>query len=422
MLISVTPLRRYRDYRFLYFGQMISLFGSMMTYVAVPYQVYQLSHSSFLVGALGCVQLVPLVVFGLWGGAYADALDRRRLLIGSELFLSLGSLALVVNAFSFHPSLTLIFVVSGWMSAANGFHRPSLDGMTPQLVPRHDLAKISALDSLRSGLATVAGPALAGIAIAQLGLPATYAMDVVSFMASLFCLSLMRSPPVHPSAPKPGIEAIKEGIRYARSKPELMGTYIVDIIAMTFAMPMALFPAMADVWGGARAAGWLYSSMSIGGLIATLTSGWCLKVHRHGAAVILAATGWGFAIFILGFLPTLPLAVGALILAGGADMMSAIFRSTIWNETIPTSFRGRLAGLEMISYMTGPLVGNMRAGYMAAAIGLKASISVGGFLCVAGVLACIPFLPAFWKYRRQQTVAIQPESMSMGSASALSLD
>jgi MFS family permease len=401
MLISVAPLRRYRDYRYLYFGQLVSVFGSMMTYVAVPYQVFQLSHSSMLVGALGCVQLVPLVVFGLWGGAYADALDRRRLLIGSELFLSIGSFILVLNALANHPSLIVIFVVSGWMSAANGFHRPSLDGMTPQLVRREDLPTVSALNSLRGGLAMVTGPALAGISIAQLGLPATYLMDVLSFAASLVALWFMHSTPVHPSAPKPGIQSILDGIRYARSKPELIGTYLVDIIAMTFAMPMALFPAMAEAWGGAPAAGWLYSSMSIGGLIATLTSGWCLSVHRHGAAVIIAATTWGVAVLTMGFVHTLPLAVLTLAIAGGADMISGIFRGTVWNETIPVSFRGRLAGLEMISYMTGPLIGNMRAGYMAAAFGVQASIVSGGVLCVVGVLACIPFLPAFWTYRRQ---------------------
>jgi len=400
MFIDLGPLRRKRDFRLLFIGQFVSVFGSMITYVAVPYQVYALTQSSLMVGLLGTVQLVPLLLFGLWGGAYADAMDRRRLLIGAELLLTLASLGLSLNAFAPHPSVTLVFVLSGLISAINGFHRPALEAMTPRLVEREDLPSAAALAAFRGSVGAIAGPALGGVAIAALGLGPTYLLDVVSFFGSLFALGSMAAMPPPDEAAKPGVRSIVEGLTYARSRPELIGTYVVDIVAMTFAMPMALFPAMAQSWGGARAAGWLYSGMSIGSLVANLFSGWSKKVERQGAAVVMAAATWGVAIIALGYAPNLPVAVLCLALAGAADMVSAIFRMSIWNETIPAQLRGRLAGVEMISYMTGPLLGNARAGWMASLRSVAFSLTGGGAVCVACVLACIPLLPAFWRYRR----------------------
>jgi len=193
--------------------------------------------------------------------------------------------------------------------------------------------------------------------------------------------------------------SIAEGVRYARGRQELIGTYVVDIVAMIFAMPIALFPLLAERWSGATAAGWLYSSMAIGSLAVTLFSGWSSRVERHGAAVIAAATLWGVAIVALGFAPNLPIAVACLAVAGGADMVSGMFRQTIWNQTIPSELRGRLSGLEMMSYMTGPLLGNARAGYLATRFDARLSIVSGGVLCVLGVVLCIPLLPAFFRYR-----------------------
>src|SRR4051812_37611549 len=195
MFIDLGPLRRMRDFRLLFIGQFVSVFGSMITYVAVPYQVYALTHSSLMVGLLGTVQLVPLLLFGLWGGAYADAMDRRRLLIGAELLLTLASLALSLNAFAPHPSVTLVFALSGLISAINGFHRPALEAMTPRLVEREDLPSVSALSAFRGSVGAIAGPALGGVAIAAFGLGPTYLIDVVSFFVSLFALGAMASMP-----------------------------------------------------------------------------------------------------------------------------------------------------------------------------------------------------------------------------------
>jgi len=403
MFLSLAPLRKHRDYRLLYTGQLVSAFGSMITYVAVPYQVFAITHSSFVVGLLGAVQLVPLLLFGLWGGAYADAMDRRRLLVISEFFLTAGSLSLAINGLLPHPSVAWIFLMSAAMSACNGFHRPALDALTPRLVDREDLTAVSALLSLRLSLSTIAGPALGGICIATLGFPATYMLDVLSFFVSLISLALIRSMPPPNKVSPPGIRSILEGLRYAQSRPELIGTYAVDLVAMTFAMPVALFPAMAELWGGASAAGYLYSAMSVGSLATTIFSGWTSKVNRHGAVIIIAAAGWALAVVALGFAPGLAGALVCLAIAGAADSVSTVFRSTIWNETIPSELRGRLSGVEMISYLSGPLLGNARAGWVATISSNKVSIISGGLICFAGVLVCIPLLPAFWKYEAGRT-------------------
>jgi MFS family permease len=399
MLLDLSPLRRHRDFRLLFLGQFVSFFGSMITYVAVPYQVYKLTGSSLIVGLLGTVQLVPLLLFGLWGGAYADAMDRRRLLIGAEALLTLISGGLAVNATLAHPSVVAVFVLTALMSAVNGFHRPTLEAMSPRLVDRDELPATAALASLRGSLGAVAGPAIGGFCIARLGTGATYTIDVATFFVSLVALARMAAMPPAAEASKAGLRSIVEGLDYARRRPELIGTYIVDIVAMMFAMPTALFPAMAQAWGGATAAGWLYSAMPIGSFVTTLLSGWTKGVRRRGAAVIIAAGLWGVAIILLGHAPNLVVAMACLALAGAADMVSALFRMTIWNETIPARLRGRLAGVEMISYMTGPLLGNARAGWMASLRSVRFSITAGGWICLGGVLLCIPLLPAFWRYR-----------------------
>ena len=410
MILSVAPLRKHRDYRLLFTGQLVSTFGSMITYVAVPVQVFELTHSSLVVGMLGASQLVPLLLCALWGGAYADAMDRRRLLVVSEVLMTLGSLALVLNSLLVAPSVVLIFAVSAAMSAVNGFHRPAMDAMTPRLVDREDLTAVSALGTLRFSVSAIAGPALGGVCIATLGYSATYLIDVLTFLVSLVALAAMRSMPPAADAAVPGIRSVLEGLKYARSRPELIGTYIVDLVAMTFAMPMALFPAIAAQSGSTPRAGWLFAAMSVGSLITTVFSGWTSRVRRHGAAVVVAAALWGVAIVGLGLTPTFTGALVCLAVAGAADMVSGLFRLTMWNETIPTDLRGRLAGVEMISYLSGPLLGNARAGWMAAATSNRISIVSGGLACVVGVLLCIPLLPAFWAYRSNLRHGNQPSS------------
>jgi MFS family permease len=396
--IEVGPLRRHREFRLLFVGQGLSFFGSMLTYVAVPYQAYQLTGSSLVVGLLSLAELPPLLVTPFVGGALADAVDRRRLVWFAEVSLGLCAAVLFVNALLPNPQLWVLFVIGVLGAAFYGLQRPPLDALTPRLVDRDELTAASALDSLRMEFGMVAGPALAGVLIAVVGLPVTYGLDVLTFGLSLFFITRMRAVPPPPDAERPSFRGVVEGIRYARRRPELVGTYGVDIVAMFFGMPMALFPALADQFGGAGVLGFLYAAPSLGSLLATLTSGWTGRVHRHGLGVIVAAGGWGVGIIGFGLAPNLPLALAGLAFAGAADMVSGIFRGTIWNTTIPDHLRGRLAGIEQVSYTSGPRLGNLEAGVVASFAGLRASVVSGGILCVVGVVVAAIALPAFRRY------------------------
>jgi MFS family permease len=408
--VDVGPLRRHRDFRLLFVGQGVSYFGSMITYVALPYQAYQLSGSSLVVGLLSLAELLPLLVTAFVSGALADAFDRRRLVQIAELGLALCAGVLVFNSTLSDPRLWVLFVVGAAMAGLDGIQRPPLDALIPRLVDRDELLAASALDALRSNVGRVAGPALAGVLIAVLGLPLTYTIDVATFGVSLVALALMRSVPPPSGAERPSLRGIVEGFRYAKSRPELVGTYGVDLIAMFFGMPLALFPAFAEEFGGAGALGLLYAAPSVGSLVATATSGWTARVHRHGMAVVWAAAGWGVAITAFGLAPNLGLALLLLALAGGADMISGIFRGTIWNTTIPDHLRGRLAGIEQVSYSAGPLLGNLEAGVVASFAGIRASIVSGGVLCVAGVGFAALLLPAFRRYDARAQLATAPEA------------
>ena len=403
MLIDIGPLRRNTAFRRLFASQLISGLGTMVSYVAVPWQVYELTRSNALVGLLGLVQLVPVVACGLLGGAVADRMDRKRLLIGSEALMALCVAGLLANALTTSPSLLAIYVLVALLQGASGFHRPALEALTQKIAKPEEFAAVAALSSVRGTVVMVAGPAVAGLLLAGGGAVGAYLFDFVTFIAALFFLARVPREQIgHMEAPgeRPHLLAdLKEGLRFAWARPELMGTYIVDIVAMAFAFPIALFPAMAVAYGHTESVGWLLSAMSVGALVVGLFSGWAGKVRRHGRAVVIAAAIWALGIVALGFAPSLMLALVCLAVAGAADMVSGVFRGTIWNETIPNALRGRLAGIEMISYLTGPLIGNVRAGFMADAWGVSAAIWVGGLVCLAGVIATGFALPRFWAYR-----------------------
>lgn len=403
MITNIQLLIKNKQFRLLFLGQTISFFGSMMTYVAIPYQIYLLTKSSFLVGLLGTVQLVPLVFAGLYGGALADTMDRRRLLLSSEIFLTLATAVLVFNCYLTTPSVGLLFFISALSSVFIGFHRPAMESITPQIVNKEDLSTVASLSSLRYAIGAVAAPALGGWLIAKYGLVWTYVIDALTYFVSLLSLWMMQPTEVPKAEEKAGWSSIKNGFRYAIDQPVILGTYLVDIIAMLFAMPIALYPALAESWGGATAAGWLYASLPIGAMIVSvLFSGVVKKLRRQGAGVTIAATTWGVFIVGLAFANNLYLAVVCLVLAGVADAISAIYRQTIWNETIPSHFRGRLAGLNMLSYMIGPLIGNARAGFVASISSHFTSILSGGILCIFGCLAMIWVLPHFWEHQSTQ--------------------
>lgn len=401
--LDAGPLRRHRDFRLLFIGQAVSFFGSMITYVALPFQVFRLSHSSLAVGLLGLAEIGPILGLAFLGGALADARDRRGMVLLTEVALAMLAITLIVNSLLPHPQLWWLYAVAAAAAGFDSLQRPSLDAMLPRLVSREEIPAAAALGSLRSTAGQVAGPAVAGILIAAIGLPFTYGIDVATFVVSLVALYLMRAVPAAPDAERPSLRRVLEGLRYARSRPDLMGTYLVDMVAMFFGMPMALFPALANQYGGAGVLGLLFAAPSAGSFLAAATSGWSGRVHRHGLAILLAAGAWGASIVGFGLSPSLPLALVFLAAAGAADMISGLFRSAIWNQTIPDSLRGRLASIELLSFSSGPTLGNLEAGGVASLYGLRVSIVSGGILCVAGTALLAIALPAFRKYDARES-------------------
>ena len=377
---------------------MISYFGSMITYVALPFQIKELTNSYIAVGLMGAVELIPLIVFGLYGGVLADKVDRRKMILLTEIALGLMTFSLFLNSQLAKPSLIWIYIVAGTFAALDGLQRPSADAILPRLVGHEDLPAASALMSLRWQTGVITGPALAGILLATTGTGTAYLVDVATFVISiLFILKVKSVKPIEKNL-APTISAMREGIKYATSRKDLLGTYLVDIAAMFFAMPNALFPFWADQLNATWALGLFYAAGTVGSLIVTLTSGWVKNYHFHGRAVFLAALGWGAAITLAGISNSLILILFFLALAGAADMVSGIFRSAIWNQSIPDELRGRLAGIELLSYSVGPLGGQMRAGTFAAVTNLKTSVISGGLLCIGFVSIATSALPKFRKY------------------------
>jgi len=397
--VDASPLRESRDFRLLFVGQGVSFAGSMITYVAIPFQAYALSRSSLVVGLVSLTELAPILLMSFLGGALADAVDRRRMVRLTELGLCVVVGALVVNASLAHPQLWVLFVAVAVAAGLDALQRPSLDALVPRIVPRAKLSAAAALESLRGNLGQVVGPPVAGILIATVGLPATYGVDVATFVISLVVLSFMHAVPPAPDAEGVSMRAVLSGVRYAWRRQDLLGSYLIDMNAMFFGMPMALFPQIAVALGGPAVLGLLYTAPSAGSLIATVTSGWTRSVRHHGRAIAVAAATWGVAIVGFGLAPTLWLALIALAAAGAADMISGLFRMTLWNQTIPDAMRGRLAGIEMISYSSGPALGNLEAGVVGALAGVRASVVSGGVLCVVGTAALSALLPGFWSSR-----------------------
>ncbi|MEV8504279.1 MFS transporter [Actinoplanes sp. NPDC051475] len=397
--MDLTPLRTSRDFRLVFAGGAVSGFGSFITYVTIPYQVAAITDDPLMVGLLGVCELVPLLFMAFVGGALADFLDRRLLVRGGELALAALCGVLLLNALSAKPHLWLLFVIAALTAAVDGLQRPALEAMIPRLVRPEELPATMALNSLGMQIAQLGGPALAGVLIASVDLSLVYAFDLLTFAVSVTCLTLAKAVPPPADADRPSLRSVATGLRYARSRPELLGTYLVDINAMFFGMPQALYPFLATQLGGPKILGLLYAAPAVGSLLATLGSGWTGRIHRHGLMVIVAAALWGVGIVGVGLSNTLWLTLCCLAFAGAADMVSGIFRSIIWSQTIPDHLRGRLAGIEMLSYTTGPLLGQLRSGLMARTrLGVGGSIWVGGALCIIGTATLAVALPTFLRY------------------------
>ena len=396
--IDLAPLRKSKDFRNLWAAGVISYFGSMITYVAVPFQIKELTDSYVAVAISGVVEIVPLIIFGLYGGVLADSLDRKKLIwITEGLSLVLTS-ALLVNALLATPNLYVIYIVAGLFAATSGLRAPAMQAALPRLVEQEDMAAAAALMSLRWQIGVVLGPAVGGVLIATYSVAVGYAADMATFVLSLFLIAMMKKIPPSHEAQKPSLAGLFAGIKYAFARKDLLGTYLVDLAAMFFAMPIALIPFWADQLGTPWALGLLYAAGTIGAIIVTLTSGWTKNVRCYGKAIIWAAIGWGVAIALAGVTNYLWLVLLFLTLAGASDMVSALFRSAMWNQTIPDNLRGRLAGIELLSYSLGPLAGQMRAASMAAVTSLSFSVTSGGIICVIAVVILAGVLPKFRKF------------------------
>jgi MFS family permease len=397
--IDPSPLRESPPFRRLFFGQTISWFASEITWIAVPIQLYGLTHSTLQVGLLYLSTLVPLLVAPIVGGAVADAVDRRTMLLIAEGGFALVSVALAVNAALPHPHVWALYVLDFVGTAVFSFGTPALRSLLPRIVRDEKIVAATALDSLASNFNAVAGPAAGGLVIAAIGYTGTYLFDVASFAASLLSIWMLpKLPPAH-DAEGASLRSILDGFRYIRTQPVILGIFLIDTNAMIFGMPMALFPAIGEHFGGgSKTVGFLYAAPYAGALLASIFSGWAQHVRRQGLGVAIAAAAWGAALVGFGYATTLWLALLMLAFAGGADFISALWRSAIVLVATPDAMRGRVTGIEFTQVASAPTLGNLEAGVVSSLTSLRFSIVSGGIACIAGCVAIALAIPKLIAY------------------------
>ncbi len=422
---DMAPLRGSRDYRAAFTSRTVAMLGSQAAEVALLVQAKQLTGSPLIVGLLGVAELVPLVVFGLYGGALADRFDRRALMRWCEPGLACCAGLLLLNALLPRPAVWPLYVVSALMMALAAVQRPAFEAAMPRLVPLEQITAASALLSASQNIGVLLGSSLGGVLAVTPGPWLVYALDAVGFTVSFGLLS--RLPPLPPEPqnvpgagagePGPALREILVGLRYAVSRRDLLGSYLADLSAMIFAYPNALFPFMAVVLHAPWATGLMFAAPSAGAFGVSITSGWMGQVRRHGLAIATAAALWGAAMAGFGLSPDIYAALVFLAAAGGADEISAIFRDTLWKQTIPDRLRGRMAGIELLSYAAGPPAGQFRSGVVASVAGVRFSLVSGGLACVAAVGVVCAALPAFGRYAAVPPAAARP-SATVGSGCA----
>ena len=399
LAVDVGPLRESRGFRDLWVGQSIAYIAWRMMLVLVPVQVYRLTGSTLDVGLVALVQFVPLVVFTILGGALADTRDRRRLLLGSTFGIVAATAAFVAVTASGHATVALVFVLGfvAWSSFSLG--AGAIRSLTPRLVPLDQLPAAAALNGLYNNLGLVVGPAIAGVLISAVGLSATYGVSLAGMILSVF--AVVRLPPVPPdaAAPRMSVAAVADGFRYLRTQHVVLSFFIVDTLAMVLGMPGSLFPALAQhVFRDPASVGYLFAAPAVGAFLISLFSGWAMRVRRQGLAIGVAVCAWGAIITAFGLTRTLWIALALLGLAGAADQVSAIFRSTIVLTVTPDYMRGRLGGIEFAQVASTPSLGNLEAGIVAQLTSLRFSIVSGGIGCIVGTLAVAAAFPVLLRY------------------------
>jgi MFS family permease len=422
---DLTPLRESRDFRAVFASRTVAWLGAEAAEVALLVQAKQLTNSPLAVSLLGLAELGPLLIFGLYGGVLADRLDRKTLMRWCEPGLAACAGLLLVNALLPRPQLWPLFAVSALMVTFLALQRPSFDAAIPRLVPRNQQTAAAALMSMSMNITVLAGASVGGVLAGTPGPASVYALDAAGFGVSFFLLARLPALPQtrratrpeaavrsgqgdqeaaapgdgHDARPRAVLGDVWAGLRYAASRKDLLGSYLADLAAMIFAYPNALIPFMAAVLGTPWAAGLMFAAPSAGALLLSATSGWMNRVRRHGIAIAVSAACWGLALAGFGLAPDLWAGLLLLAVAGGADEASAIFRTTLWNQTIPDELRGRMAGIELLSYSSGLPVGQLRSGAVASVTSVRFSQVSGGLACVAGVVAVCAALPSFRRYR-----------------------
>jgi MFS family permease len=431
---DTSPLRGpgARAFRAVFLSRTVVYLGSQAAEVALLVQAKQLTGSPLVVGTLGLAELVPLVVFGLYGGVLADRFDRRALMRWCEPGLALCALFLVVNAVLPHPLLWPLYVVAALMMALASLQRPAFEAATPRIVARPQLTAAAAILSLSVNASVLLGSSLGGVLAVAPGAWLVYALDAFGFAVSFFLLSW--GVPALPAlvggsdsdagagsgAGSDSGSLLREiliGLRYAVGRKDLLGSYLADLAAMIFAYPNAMLPFLAVILHAPWSTGLMFAAPSAGALVVSATSGWMPRVRRHGLAIAIAAAGWGLAMALVGLAPSVWVALAFLAVAGGADECSGVFRDAMWKQSIPDHLRGRMAGIELLSYAAGPPAGQLRSGAVAAVTGPRFSLTSGGLACVAAVGAVVVGLPAFRRYTGPSAVG-SSDSASDGAVSA----
>jgi predicted MFS family arabinose efflux permease len=416
-VVDIAPLRKYRHFRRLWGGQVVSGMGSQLTLVAVSFQAYDLTHSTLVVGLIGLAQLVPLLAGALWGGTLADAMDRKKVLILTQVAMATAISGLVINASLARPAVWPLFVCTAASAGFQGVDWPARRAALPMLVDEEDVTAAIALQTTIQQLALVAGPALAGVLIATVGLNAVYGIDVASFAVALVAALLL--PALVPSGggTPMGLRSMTEGFRHLRHEKLLSATYWIDLNAMIFGMPRAVFPALGVgvFGGGAGVVGLLYAAPGAGALVGSLFTGWCSRVHHQGRAIATCVVIWGITITLFGIVPVLWIGLSLLALAGAADVISAVFRQAVQQRTVPEHLQGRLSGTFFAVVAGGPRLGDAETGVAAAVGGPQFAVWSGGLACVVGVAVLLWRVPELWRDNGGgQRLSAEAEAQAIG--------
>lgn len=368
-----------------------------MSFVAINWQMYELTNSTAMVGYIALAEFFPMFILAFVGGAIADSFDKRKILRLTEIGQTLTTGLLLVNAILPNPRVWLIFVGAALHAGFAALQRPAFESFIQKVIPVEQMSAVMALNSMRYSIGAIISPAIAGVITTSFGVSIAYGIDFVTFAGTLIAVFMINFVPAPANAVKPSLKGIIEAWRYAFSRQYLVGTYLIDIAAMFFAFPQALYPALATIYGE-NYLGLFPSAVALGAFLASATSGWTSRIHRHGLMITIVAALWGVAILFFGLSSNLWVALFFLMLAGFFDMLSGIFRGAIWNQTIPNYLRGRMASIEMMSYLTGPYLGSPKMGIVAEKFGVQNALISGGALCVIAIGILAVFLPKFLKY------------------------